>query len=107
MDGVGELQRQLLTLFDDELVERVGMLDRALLALEEADSAATAARALDDLHAAAYNLQGAARVVELADVGHLAGALVVACAGARRPDAPLSEAWFAAMRRAVAFLPTL
>lgn len=107
MDDADDLWRQLLIIFEAELAERAVALAGGLLALEEADSAATAARAFDTLYHAAYNLQGAARVVELADVAHLAGTLAAAFAGARRPEQALAEAWFAAARRAVAFLPRL
>src|SRR4051794_17853120 len=107
MEQIDDLPRQLLATFDAELTVRIGALERALLALEEADDGAAAARAFDDLYGAAYNLQGAARVVELADVAHLAGALAAAFAGARQPNVPLSRGWFVAARRAIAFLPTL
>ena len=64
-DERDDLQRQLLTAFDAEITARVAALDRGLLALEEADGVATATAAFGDLYAAAYNLQGAARVVDL------------------------------------------
>jgi two-component system chemotaxis sensor kinase CheA len=106
MGSVSDLARQLRAAFAAELPDRTGALERGLLALEEADGVA-AARALADLYAAAYNLQGAARVVELADLAHLAGALAAAFDAARQPDTPLAAAWFAAARRAVATLPAL
>ncbi|MFN8514537.1 MAG: ATP-binding protein [Thermomicrobiales bacterium] len=74
MDSVEDLAQQLDRTFDAELTDRVGALERGLLALEEADGASVAAHAFDTLHDAAYNLQGAARVIDLADVAHLAGA---------------------------------
>jgi two-component system chemotaxis sensor kinase CheA len=107
MDRRDDLARQLEHAFDAELADRVAVLERGLRALEEADSASAATRAFGTLRDAAYKLRGAARVVELADVAHLAGALVAACDAARQPDAPLSAAWFAATRRAVVALPVL
>lgn len=106
-DARDTLRSQLLTAFDAELAARIGALDRGLRTLQEADGVATATPAIDDLYLAAYNLQGAARVVDLADVAHLAGSLAAAVALARRPDVPLVSAWFAAARRTVAFLPVL
>src|SRR5689334_14237921 len=101
MGSGDDLARQLDSAFDAELIERTASLERGLLALEEADSANTAALAFDTLHATTYNLQGAARVADLTDVAHLAGALVAALDAARQPDVPLSAAWFAAARRAI------
>src|SRR4051812_18424077 len=107
MERVNDLTQELERTFDTELTDRVGALERGLLALEEADGASVAAHAFDTLHDDAYNLQGAARAIDLADVAHLAGALTAAFDVARQPDMPLSAAWFAAARRAIAFLPAL
>ncbi len=107
MDERDALQQQLLTTFEVEVTARLAALDRGLLALEEADGLDTATTAFTDLYTAAYNLQGAARVIDLADVAHLAGVLAAAIEHARRPDETLVVAWFTAVRRAVAFLPVL
>jgi two-component system chemotaxis sensor kinase CheA len=91
--------------FEVELRERVGALELALVQLEDADEGAVAAAALDRLYRVAYNLQGAARVLGLGDLAHLAGALAAAFERARGTDAALLDRWFAAIRRAIVALP--
>ena len=107
MNGSEQLWSQLHSTFDAELRERVDVLGHDLLALEEADGAAVAAQAFAALYRVAYNLQGAANVVELPDVAHLAGTLAAAFLQARAPEVQLSGTWFAAISRAIDFLSPL
>ena len=107
MAGRDALQQRLQASFATELAERTAALDRALVVLEEADNAATAERTFAELYRLAYNLQGAARAVELGDTAHLAGALAASFDGAKQPEMQLDGAWFAATHRAVGFLTVL
>ena len=84
--GVG---RQLHSTFDAELRERVAALEQHLVLLEEADGATAAAQAFDTLYRVAYNLQGAAHVVELADVAHLGRHTRMAFQRRACPEVPL------------------
>jgi len=99
------LRTELATTFAIELRERSTTLARTLDLLEEADEGGVAASALDRLYQVAYNLQGAARVQDLGDLTHLAGALAAAFARARHADVTLLAPWFAASRRAIEALP--
>lgn len=72
MSSSDNFRRQLMETFQAELMEHLGTLTDGCLALERQPPAESGARIVEEMFRAAHSLKGAARAVELEDLGLLA-----------------------------------
>ena len=72
MSSSDDFRRQLVETFQAELQEHLSTLTDGCLALEREPSAEAVKRIVEEMFRAAHSLKGAARAVELEDLGHLA-----------------------------------
>src|ERR1700674_5164664 len=84
-----EIQRQLMDIFQAELDEHLGTLNKGLLALEQGPMPDDRAAVLSNIFRAAHSLKGAARAVGVKDIEAMAHRLEDALGAIRQGDRPL------------------
>lgn len=72
MNTSEEIKRELLTTFQAELGDLLGVLNRSLLSLEEGPSREEREQLLADLFRAAHSIKGGARAVQIRDIEKIA-----------------------------------
>ncbi|MCB2227891.1 MAG: hybrid sensor histidine kinase/response regulator [Desulfarculaceae bacterium] len=91
MSSADDFRRQLMETFQVELQEHIEVLTDGCLALEKSPSAQEVASRIEGMFRAAHSLKGAARAVELEDLGLIAHRLEDVFSAIRRGEMEFSQ----------------
>ncbi|MDP1992663.1 MAG: hybrid sensor histidine kinase/response regulator [Syntrophales bacterium] len=89
MNTSEDIKRELLTAFQSELRDLLGVLNRGLLSLEKGPAGEERERLLADLFRAAHSIKGGARAVQIRDIEKIAHRLEDVMGMIRRGELPV------------------
>jgi len=101
MNTSEDIKRELLTAFQSELADLLGVLNRGLLSLEKDPSGEEREQLLADLFRAAHSMKGGARAVQIRDIEKIAHRMEDVMGMIQRGELPVRPEVFDVLFRAV------